>query len=419
MFKLLGIGIAFSILQGVWSVPPAPFAAPYPPEYTPSRSVGKLPALGWNTWNAYRCDISEAKVLAAANSFVSLGLKDAGYQYVNIDDCWSLRNRGGNGRIVPDPNKFPNGISGVASQVHALGLKIGIYSDAGTLTCAQYPASLGREALDAQTFSEWGIDYLKYDNCNVPGNWSDSASPPDGDWYNSNSGIRYRQMGIELSKLSSPIEYSLCIWGSANVWDWGARVGHSWRIYGDSNPSWGYLAQIINVQLAHLDAVDFYSHNDMDMMEIGNGLTTAEERTHFAVWAFLKSPILLGTNLDALSQTQLQIITNPELLAFHQDDTIGTPAKPFTPTDGAPTTSPPEFYSGQSSKGTHVLVVNTGGGAATKTWSLAKVPGLGDGNFKLHDMWTGQDVDGVFSSTDSFSVSVESHDSAAYLITPA
>uniref|UniRef100_A0A0W0F0D3 Alpha-galactosidase n=1 Tax=Moniliophthora roreri TaxID=221103 RepID=A0A0W0F0D3_MONRR len=417
MLYLLATALLF---QGVASTPAAYLAAPSPPAYTPSRSIGKLPALGWNTWNAYRCDINETKVIAAANSFVSLGLKDAGYQYVNIDDCWSVKNtRDNRGRIVPDPNKFPNGISGVASKVHALGLKIGIYSDAGTMTCAQYPASLGWEVTDAKTFSDWGIDYLKYDNCNVPSNWSDTSSPPDGDWYNSNSAIRYRQMGLELSKLSRPIEYSLCIWGSASVWDWGARVGHSWRIYSDSNPSWSYITRVMNVNIPHLDKVDFYSHNDMDMMEIGNqGLTTAEERTHFAVWCFMKSPILLGTNLDGLSQTQVQIITNRELLAYHQDITVGTPAKPFKATNNAPTTSPPEYYSGKSSKGTHVLIVNTGGSTATKTFALTNVPGLGSGNFKIHDMWTGKDLDGVYSSSSSFSASVASHDSGAYLLIP-
>lgn len=145
------------------------------PTATPSRQTGKLPALGWNTWNAYGCDINEAKVLAAANSFVSLGLKDAGYQYVNIDvsitscisrhalnfkhqDCWAKKSRDVNGKLVPDSTKFPNGLASVASKIHALGLKIGIYSDAGTNTCAGYPGSLGYEATDAATWSSWGID---------------------------------------------------------------------------------------------------------------------------------------------------------------------------------------------------------------------------------------------------------------------
>ncbi|KAJ8486911.1 hypothetical protein ONZ45_g14505 [Pleurotus djamor] len=365
-------------------------------------------------------DINETKLLAAANQFISLGLKDAGYEYVNIDDCWSEFNRDATtDRIVPSAVKFPNGIASVADKIHALDLKIGIYSDAGTLTCAGYPASLGRELLDAQTFSEWGIDYLKYDNCNVPRNWTDTSAPPGGDWYNSNSGIRYRRMTDALSKQSRPIQYDLCIWGDANVWDWGARVGHSWRMSGDSSPTWNYITQIININVAHLSSVNFFSHNDMDMMEIGNGaLTIQEQRTHFAAWAFLKSPILLGTDLDKLNSTQISIITNKELLAFHQDATIGTPAAPFTARPGAPVTSPPEFFAGRSTKGSHVFIINTSNTTSTKSFNFSNVPGLASGRrFRVHDMWTGADLAGTHTS--SFSVAVQAHDTAALLIRPA
>jgi len=381
-----------------------------------------LPALGWNGWNAYGCSISDAKVLAAANDFISLGLKDAGYEYINIDDCWPLMERDPTTHeIVPDPSKFPNGISGVAAEVHALGLKLGIYSDAGTATCAGYPGSLGMESLDAATFSSWGVDYLKYDNCNVPGNWTDSSNPQDGDWYNSNSAIRYRQMGAALAEQSRPFQYDLCIWGTAEVWEWGARVGHSWRMSGDSSPSWSYLTEIIGINVQYLSFVDFYAHNDMDMMEIGNGgLTVQEQRTHFAAWIFMKSPILLGTDLSALNSTQVSIITNPELLAFHQDATIGTPATPFSASASMPTTSPPEYYSGASSAGVHVFIINTSSAAATKTFTFANVPGLtGSGPFVVHDMWAGEDLSGTYSRSQSFSVTVASHDTVAYRITSA
>ncbi|KAF9050304.1 glycoside hydrolase superfamily [Panaeolus papilionaceus] len=389
------------------------------PTTPPSTAVGKTPALGWNSWNAYRCDISESRLMLAANAFVSLGLKDVGYQYVNIDDCWSQKTRDPNtGRILPDFTKFPNGINGAASKVHALGLKIGIYSDAGTLTCAGYPASLGREKLDAQTWSDWGIDYLKYDNCNVPGNWSDASTPQNNDWYNSNSAVRYRLMTDALASVPRTMQYSLCIWGQAHVWDWGGRVGHSWRMSGDSSPTWSYISSIINTNAGHLSSVKFFAHNDMDMMEIGNGnLTIQEQRTHFAAWIFMKSPILLGTDLTKLTTSQLNIIKNKELLAFHQDTTVGDPARPFTAFSGMPSTSPPEYYSGTSSLGSHVFIINTSGSTATKKFTFSNVPGLGtSGNFKLHDMWTGQDVSGTFSASSSFSVSVAAHDTVAYRI---
>ncbi|EIN11673.1 glycoside hydrolase [Punctularia strigosozonata HHB-11173 SS5] len=377
------------------------------PTTPPSKLTGRLPALGWNSWNAYGCNINETKVTAAANQFISLGLKDAGYEYVNIDDCWALMARdSATGKIVPDPAKFPNGLTSVSSQVHDLGLKFGIYSDAGTATCAGFPGSLGNENLDASTFSSWGVDYLKYDNCNpVPGN----------DEYNSNTAIRYRQMGAELAVQANPIQFSLCIWGVDSPWLWGSRVGHSWRMSGDSSASWSYITSIINLNAQYLDYVTFFSHNDMDMMEIGNGdLTIEEQRTHFAAWAFMKSPILLGTDLSTLSTDQLAIIKNTELLAFSQDDTVGEPAKPFTP-DGATATSPPSFYVGKSSKGTHVFIINFGNDTSTMSFDFASA-GISGTSFQVHDMWAGKDLG---TASETYSVSIASHDTAAFLITSA
>jgi len=189
---------------------------------------------------------------------------------------------------------------------------------------------------------------------------------------------------------------------------------------GDSSASWSYITEILTTNAQYIDYVDFYSHNDMDMMEIGNGdLTIEEQRTHFAAWCFMKSPILLGTNLSNLNSTQLAIVTNPELLAFHQDATIGTPAKPFTPTSGSTATaSPPEFYAGASSKGVHVFMVNTASNAATMNFTFSLVPGLaaGTGSYVVHDMWAGADL-GTFSG--SYSTSVAAHDTVAFLVTPA
>ncbi|KAF5322226.1 hypothetical protein D9619_001332 [Psilocybe cf. subviscida] len=336
-----------------------------------------------------------------------------------MQDCWSLTSRDSTTkRIVPDPNKFPNGLSALATQIHNLGLKIGIYSDAGTNTCSNYPGSLGYEAIDAATFNDWGIDYLKYgEQLQCP--WK--LVPQNNDYYNSNSAIRYRQMTAALAGVSRPIQFNLCIWGQANVWDWGARVGHSWRMSGDSSATWSYITSIINTNLAHLSAVNFGAHNDMDMMEIGNGaLTIQEQRTHFAAWTFLKSPILLGTDLGKLSTDQLAIITNTELLAFHQDTTVGTPAAPFTAFSSMPTTSPPEYYSGASTKGVHVFIINTSSSTATKQFTFSNVPGLGtSGSFKIHDMWAGTDLSGTYTASSTFTVSVAAHDTTAYLITKA
>ncbi|KAH8120409.1 glycoside hydrolase [Phellopilus nigrolimitatus] len=381
------------------------------PTAGPSHETGKLPALGWNSWNAYGGNVNEDNVLSAAQQIVSLGLKDVGYEYVNIDDCWANMTRDSStGRIVPDSNKFPNGIDSLADQIHALGLKIGIYSDSGTETCSGYPGSLGNEVLDATTFADWGIDY----NCNVPGNWSDSGTPQNDDYYNSNTATRYRQMAGALATVSRPILFGLCEWGDANVWDWGARVGQSWRMSGDSSASWEYISSIIATNVAYLDSNGFYAHNDMDMMEIGNGdLTIEEQRSHFAAWAFLKSPILLGTNLSALTEEQVAIVSNSELLAFSQDMTVAAPAKALA-TDSS---SPPQYYSGTSSVGIHIFMINFGGSAATMSFDFTDIDGLEGGEtYLVHDMWTGDDI-GTFSG--SFSTSLASHDSAALLLTPA
>ncbi|KAF9050343.1 glycoside hydrolase superfamily [Panaeolus papilionaceus] len=392
------------------------------PTSTPTREIGKLPSLGWNSWNAFRFDINEEKIMSAANAFVSLGLKDAGYQYISIDDAWSERSRDNvTGRILPDLRKFPSGIKGLAKRIHDLGLKIGIYSDAGTHTCGGYPGSLGYENIDAQTFSGWGIDSLKYDNCNIPANWTDDPTPQLNDWYNSNSAIRYRYMTHALASVPRPIEFTLCIWGTAHVTEWGARVGHSWRVWYDSTPDWDYISFIINLNSQVLSSTNFYGHNDMDMMEIGNGnLTIQEARTHFAAWTFMKSPILLGTDLFKLSDEHLAIIKNRELLAFHQDPNVGEPAMPFMAFDEMPATSPPEYYAGASSKGIHVFIINFSNTTATKRFDFAKVPGLsvsGSGSFQLHDMWTGEALVEKFDISSRFSLDVDTHDTVAYLIT--
>ncbi|KAI0277399.1 glycoside hydrolase [Russula aff. rugulosa BPL654] len=355
--------------------PPPPSSAPTTP---PSKVVGRLPALGY-------AEISETVVLAAAHSFVSLGLRKAGYEYVNIDDS-------------------------LAHDIHALGLKIGIYSDAGTETCAGYPGSLGYEATDAATWESWDIDY----NCNVPVSWNDTSTPPGGDWYNSNSAIRFRDMGDAIAFNVPPVQFSLCIWGEAHVWTWGARVGHSWRMSGDSTPTWNFIKSIMNGNVGRLSSVNFFAHNDMDMMEIGNGnLTIQEERTHFAVWAFMKSPILLGTDLTKLSSEEIKIITNAELLAFHQDSAFGKPAMPYISSTTA-ATEPPQFYSGKSVRGTHVFVVNTNDTSATFNINFADVPGLHSRNVLVHDMWTSRDL-GIFSG--SYNITLAAHDTAALLVT--
>ncbi|KFY67926.1 hypothetical protein V496_01334 [Pseudogymnoascus sp. VKM F-4515 (FW-2607)] len=413
--------------------------------------TGRLPALGWNSWNAFYCDITEEKIMTAANKVVSLGLKKAGYNYINIDDCWAVKEGRDNvtDKIIPDPVKFPSGIKGIADKIHSLGLKVGIYSSAGTKTCGGYPASLDREHLDAATFASWGIDYLKYDNCYVPDNWTDpyehcvpddyrvwgpyvngtcaesAKTPPPGyDWTTSLQYKRFKQMSDALLAQNRTILYSLCNWGHAAVGEWGYKLGSSWRMTGDITPSWSRVSEILNQMSFKSKYTDFWKHNDADMLHIGNGnLTIEESRTHFAFWAAIKSPLIIGTALDKLAAEKVAILKNVHLLAFHQDDKFGKPAEPYKWGVNADWTfdadHPAEYWSGKSKKGFLVMALNTLDRKAQRTIVFQEVPGLVKGKtpkvpaFEVTEVWTGKKLGCVGKQIKTH---VASHDTAAYLV---
>ncbi|CZR64462.1 probable alpha-galactosidase B [Phialocephala subalpina] len=409
--------------------------------------VGKLPALGWNSWNAFGCDVNETKIMIAANSMVNLGLQDSGYEYVNIDDCWAVKSGRDNltGQIIPDPEKFPSGIKGVADAIHALGLKVGIYGSAGTETCGGYPAQIGHESLDAATFAAWGIDYFKYDNCYVPSNWTDqytacvpdawqtygpyingtcakssSDAPAGYDWSTSNTAHRYAIMRDALLAQNRTILYSLCEWGQADVVVWGNTTGNSWRMSGDINPWWARIAEILNENSFLLNNVNFWGHNDMDMLEIGNGnLTLAESRSHFAFWAAMKSPLIIGTALDVLPTTHVDILRNEYLLAFHQDTLYGGPATPYkwgtNPDWTFNATNPAEYWSGKSKQGTLVLALNTLDTKAQREIVWSEVHDLEDGcdAFEVVDIWSGEKLGCVERGIKTV---VSGHDTAGYIV---
>lgn len=182
------------------------------------------PQMGWDNWNAFACDVDAELVQSSAEAIVDLGLRDLGYEYVILDDCWSAgRNTSGNGSIIADLTKFPNGMAAVAEGVHDLGLKFGMYSSAGRYTCGSYEGSLGHEEVDAQTWANWGVDYLKYDNCYNQGEAGTQKLSRD----------RYNVMSEALNKTGRPILYSLCNWGENYPWNWGTTISNSWRITGD------------------------------------------------------------------------------------------------------------------------------------------------------------------------------------------
>jgi alpha-galactosidase len=351
---------------------PGPRSHSAPASSLPEK-LALTPPMGFNNWNAFGCDVSEALIKETADFFVSSGLKEAGYLYVNIDDCWSLKERGPDGKLVPDPIKFPSGIRGMSDYVHGLGLKLGIYGDAGTKTCAGYPGSLGREKLDAKTWASWGVDYVKYDNC-----------------YNQSDGSRadfvrrYTAMREAIDEAGRPMVYSICEWGQSKPWEWATGVGHLWRTTGDISDSWSSLRSIIafNAPLARYAGPGHW--NDPDMLEIGNGgMTPTEYRTHMSMWSMMAAPLIIGTDLRKASLDTLTILGNREIIAIDQD-ALGKQAAVVSDTDGRMVFSKP-LSGGDIAvalyNSTDALVVISVDAMAT---GLPRASG-----YRLEDLWSG------------------------------
>ncbi|EGO03622.1 glycoside hydrolase family 27 protein [Serpula lacrymans var. lacrymans S7.3] len=354
--------------------------------------VARLPVMGYNTWNAYYCDIDEALILKTANLMKSLGLADAGYDHVNIDDCYSEKTRSASGDIVANKDRFPSGMNNLTDQIHALGFKAGIYSDSGWFTCQLYPGSYSNEARDAKLFQDWGFDYLKYDNCAVP---FDNIT-------RQNIIGRYEPMTTAISDLAQmsgkpPLALSLCQWGREQPWLWARKFGQSWRTTDDIESTWDSIASIINQNSFITWASDFYGHNDMDILEVGNGALTYEEtKSHFTAWAMMKSPLLIGTDLSSATKDTLEILTNPEIIAINQDPVVGTSISPFrwgTNSDWVSNkTHPAQYWSGESQNGTVFMLLNTLDESSTLFFNLTESPWIRAGRqYSVRDLWTHTD----------------------------
>lgn len=272
------------------------------------------PPMGWNSWNKFGCDVDEKMIREMADAMVVSGMKDAGYRYIVIDDCWHGE-RDALGFIQADPERFPSGIKALADYVHSKGLKFGIYSDAGWKTCAGRPGSRGHEYQDAMKYAEWGVDYLKYDWCNTEGLNAEGA---------------YLTMRNALYAAGRPIVFSLCEWGSNKPWLWAKDIGHLWRTTGDISVSfsqdidhgtWKSLSvmSILDLQegLRVYAGPDHW--NDPDMLEVGNGMSINEDRAHFSMWCMLAAPLIAGNDLRNMSKETVAILTNKEVIAVDQD----------------------------------------------------------------------------------------------------
>ncbi|CAF1074246.1 unnamed protein product [Rotaria sordida] len=272
--------------------------------YQLNNGLGKTPQMGWNSWNYFHCNISEKLIQQTADAIVATGLAAAGYEYVNMDDCWQV-SRDAQDVIQADPQAFPSGIPTLADYVHSKKLKFGLYSDAGFKTCDGRPGSLHYETIDAKTYASWSVDYLKYDNCN-----NDGTIPE----------VRYPVMRDALNASGRPIFYSMCEWGVDTPALWAANVGNSWRTTSDIDDSWKSMLNNIDINNEFADKAGPGGWNDPDMLEVGNGgMTDTEYIAHFSLWAISKAPLLIGCDVNKMSNTTLSILTNPEVVAVNQD----------------------------------------------------------------------------------------------------
>jgi alpha-galactosidase len=364
---LVPVGLALALFCGRASVV---FAAD---------GLAPTPPMGWNSWNKFGCNVSEKLILGAASALVSSGMKAAGYTYVVIDDCWQTK-RDERGKIVADPERFPSGVKALAAAVHAKGLKFGIYSDAGTMTCAKRPGSKDHEAQDAKTYAEWGVDYLKYDWCNTEGQDARDA---------------YMKMSRALHATGRPIVFSICEWGATKPWTWAQGVGQLWRATGDiqdcwdCGKSWGGMGVVHIIDLmADLHPFSGPGHfNDPDMLEVGNGgLTPEENRSHFSFWALFAAPLIAGNDLPAMTPEIRDILTNREVIAVDQDP-LGMQGRKVRD-DGAH-----EVWMKPLSDGSRaVILFNRGTEAAPIAVSWEDVGLFPGGKARVRDLWKRADA---------------------------
>jgi len=365
------------------------FATDSPPANALDHGVGKLPFMGWNTWNAYHCEINETIITDNAKLLKSLGLLDVGYNYVNLDDCYSEKERSPSGEIVANKQRFPSGMNTLTSKLHNMGFKAGIYSDSGWFTCQLYPGSFQNEDRDIKLFQNWGFDLLKYDNC---------AAPFDSVVRDGMIG-KFKRMSDAIRRLSErtgkpPMLYSLCQWGREQPWLWAKRLGQTWRTTDDIGPHWDAVRSIIHQTSFVSWASDFYGHNDLDLLEVGNGdLTFEEAKTHFTAWALLKSPLVISTDLTKATPETLMILKNRELIAINQDPVVGTAVTPFRwgaiPDWSNNYLLPAQYWSGETRDGVVFMLINVFDHPADLSFSLTESPWIRAGRqYRVRDLWT-------------------------------
>ncbi len=370
------------------------------------------PPMGFNTWNTFASNINEVLIMETADTMVKNGMRDAGYDYIVIDDCWQLMERDAQGNLVADPKKFPSGMKALGDYLHARGFKFGIYSCAGSKTCGGFPGSQGHEYQDALLFASWGVDYLKYDWCST-----NTRDPKEA----------YTTMRDALYAAKRPVVFSICEWGGSKPWEWAKDVGHLWRTTGDITDCYDCTQRwergwkvILDLQRTLVQPNDGQNNglgqfggpghwNDPDMLEVGSaGLTFAESRAHFSLWCMLAAPLMAGADIRHVSPEILAVLTDKEALAIDQDR-LGKAAWPFRTEPGR------EIWVRELADGSWALaLLNTGDQPAELSVDFHHMWFLG-GECAIRDIWDKKDTG---TTGHSFTKRLDSHDVALLRLTP-
>ena len=335
----------------------------------PVLSPTLTPPMGWNSWNHFKCrDLNERVVKAQANALIATGLRDAGYVYVNLDDCWQ-GGRDSDGHIFADTKRFPSGLLNLANELHAKGLKLGVYTDRGLQTCQKRPGSFGYEIKDAATYASWMIDFIKEDNCYLPNPKPTAQST-------------YVKMFEAIRQAGRPMVFSLCNWGEENVWSWAGEISNLWRTHTDIRDSWSSLLENFDANTVHAASAGPGHWNDPDMLEIGNGgMTATEYRTQMSLWAVSASPLIAGNDLSRMSPETLSILGNREVIAIDQDAAGRQGTLVFEPETGVQIYSKPLAPAGSRA----VVILNRTN--QTKNVDVpVRVLGL-ESHVELRDVW--------------------------------
>jgi alpha-galactosidase len=356
--------------------------------------VARRPPMGFNDWNAFGCKVNARLIERSADAMISSGMAAAGYRYVNIDDCWLTHARDAAGNLVPDPHKFPHGIGAVAAYVHARGLKLGIYEDAGAGTCGGFPGSYGHDRQDARTFAGWGVDYLKLDWCST-----DDLTPQS----------EYQRMRNALLATGRPIVFSLSVWGVRDPWIWGPRTANLWRTTSDIKDSWQSVMHITALNAPLWRYARPGGWNDPDMLEVGNGgMTDTEYRTHLSLWAEMAAPLIAGTDLRHMTAATRTILTNREVIAVDQDR-LGVQGHPVLQL-GATSIWAKPLAGGDVA----VLMLNAGDTPAQVSAPLRALGLRRAGGYVVRDLWTHRDA----LSGPVLTAGVDRHGVAMFRVSP-